>query len=326
MVNRILLTGAGFTHNFGAPIASGMWNLIFNNPVVQEEKQIIRLLRNNFDFEDVYYNVVHQIESEYSQEQKDILSKAVLDAYMEIDEIISQFEIHGDRQTRNDCLKFLINEFQNVFTLNQDCFLERYDLSRESNIILPCVNSKLLKKPNGEKFDPKKDFCEVGDNIESAIPKPGKNQRNYIKLHGSFDWIQNNSENIMVIGRDKKKQIHRHPLLCAYFDEFKKQVMQENTKLMIIGYGFGDKHINEILKKGVSESGLKIYIICPENAKDFFEKTLGEDKDKDKANVEIIRKGICGYFPCTLTDVFPQGKPSGSSLGWKKVEKCFFEN
>ncbi len=31
MANRILLTGAGFTHNFGAPLSKDMSDLIFNN-------------------------------------------------------------------------------------------------------------------------------------------------------------------------------------------------------------------------------------------------------------------------------------------------------
>jgi len=34
--DRVLLTGAGFTKNFGGPLAREIWSLIFNNPRIQQ--------------------------------------------------------------------------------------------------------------------------------------------------------------------------------------------------------------------------------------------------------------------------------------------------
>lgn len=38
MGNKILLTGAGFSHNFGLPLAKNVWGMIFNNPLLKRLK------------------------------------------------------------------------------------------------------------------------------------------------------------------------------------------------------------------------------------------------------------------------------------------------
>ncbi len=50
----ILLTGAGFTHNFGGFLAREMWSKIFNNPIVQASTEARKLLLDDFDFESIY--------------------------------------------------------------------------------------------------------------------------------------------------------------------------------------------------------------------------------------------------------------------------------
>jgi hypothetical protein len=55
---KVLLTGAGFTHNFGAPLASGMWSEILNNRRVRETPRIREKLISNFNFEAVYNAIV----------------------------------------------------------------------------------------------------------------------------------------------------------------------------------------------------------------------------------------------------------------------------
>ena len=51
--NLILLTGAGFTKNFGGFLASEMWSKIFNTPAIQANKKLRDLLEGNDDFEEI---------------------------------------------------------------------------------------------------------------------------------------------------------------------------------------------------------------------------------------------------------------------------------
>ncbi|MBE0460683.1 MAG: hypothetical protein IBX60_03505 [Candidatus Aminicenantes bacterium] len=71
---KILFTGAGFTHNFGAPLAREMGYLIFNNLKVQAEPRIKSLLLRNIDFESAYYSI---IEGDYNDNEKHAISLAV---------------------------------------------------------------------------------------------------------------------------------------------------------------------------------------------------------------------------------------------------------
>ena len=54
---NILLTGAGFSANFGGLLAREMWSKILSNPKMDQLPQIREILRKDFDFESVYSNV-----------------------------------------------------------------------------------------------------------------------------------------------------------------------------------------------------------------------------------------------------------------------------
>ena len=56
----VLLTGAGFTHNFGAPMARGMWAKILNRLPGGEADTVRQLLLDDidYDFEEVYQQVI----------------------------------------------------------------------------------------------------------------------------------------------------------------------------------------------------------------------------------------------------------------------------
>lgn len=91
MANRILLTGAGFTHNFSAPLASEVSNLIFNS--IPNNTQLLDLLRNNFDYEDVYQTVMNS--TDYDQATKNTITNAIKDAYDIINELIKNTNLSG---------------------------------------------------------------------------------------------------------------------------------------------------------------------------------------------------------------------------------------
>jgi hypothetical protein len=82
MGRRHILTGAGFTHNFGGPLASEMWALIFNEIDAEREPALKERLRREFDFETVYREVMKR--PGHDSEQK-ALAKAVGAAFEYID-------------------------------------------------------------------------------------------------------------------------------------------------------------------------------------------------------------------------------------------------
>jgi hypothetical protein len=94
---RILMTGAGFTHNIGTPLAEDMWYEIFNNSIIQSEPRIRQLIVSDTDtdFESVY-NLV--IGGSYSASEEEAISKAVIEAYENVDSTIREWKFNPSGQ------------------------------------------------------------------------------------------------------------------------------------------------------------------------------------------------------------------------------------
>ena len=65
------------------------------------------------------------------------------------------------------------------------------------------------------------------------------------------------------MGGNKPHAISQHPLLQRYVDHFRDTLGAGDTKLMVIGYGFIDEHINQLLIDGARSKGMKMYLVNP---------------------------------------------------------------
>ncbi|MCO5382418.1 MAG: SIR2 family protein [Methanosarcina barkeri] len=259
-------------------------------------------------------------------------------AYDRIDEMLIEHQISNYTKWINTVNKLLLefgktNNRGFIFTLNQDLFIERFyrnpsrDPSRQfynARLSIPGIDKYPMwfMSEEGNPFngtpteeEVKQFYTLKGDEYHTL---PNKNEFNskegsllkgsyfLIKLHGSYNWISSDGSDMMVIGRGKSKQIHKEPLLTYYYDLFKEVLSQDQRRLLVIGYGFGDEHINSILSEAVREHKLKIYILSPESPKSFKEKLCdGFEKSEDTID---IWKGVSGYFQCVenvlLKDVY----------------------
>jgi hypothetical protein len=145
---------------------------------------------------------------------------------------------------------------------------------------------------------------------ESGVEKAKTtlNNPSYIKLHGSYGWISSHGGNQMVIGKNKSNDINQEPLLKWYFEIFQSLIYEGSKKLLIIGYGFADDHINDILLKGVQEHGLSLYVINPTDPETFKNRLEGKPAHFGSYEVSKYSKiwdGVKGYFPYTLRQIFP---------------------
>jgi len=305
---NILLTGAGFTKNFGGLLASEMWAEIFNHEKIQAQPKIKELMSDDFDYESIYDSIM---EGSYTDKEKEAIGDAVESAYEYIDSILRQLIISHPNPIELYIVNELISRFREtatrkysfIFTLNQDLFFERlYTNHHNANLSIPGIknNSKWFttyfntplkgedyyKLPNEEELNHNNNILSNGNFF-------------LIKLHGSYNWKSFDKDSKkMVIGRGKTEQIQKEPLLKYYFEIFENVLSRDQCRLLTIGYGFGDEHINSILSKAVRDNGLKIYIISPVSP-DEFKKKLYE-----KSSLGInIWKGISGYFQYSLKEI-----------------------
>jgi hypothetical protein len=48
-----------------------------------------------------------------------------------------------------------------------------------------------------------------------------------------------------------------------YLEEFERRLAEPETRLMVIGYGFQDEHINNAIRVAGARGGLEVYIVDP---------------------------------------------------------------
>jgi hypothetical protein len=68
----------------------------------------------------------------------------------------------------------------------------------------------------------------------------------------------------MVFGNQKHADITNQPLLRHLNGEFFRHLNLPDTRLMIIGYGFGDEHINNMIVNSYALKRYPIYSLNPQ--------------------------------------------------------------
>jgi len=186
--------------------------------------------------------------------------------------------VNADRfNFSNDAAKLtgrFLARFDAIFTLNQDVLLEEH-------YMMPANNVTLLSERH-----PRWQGCHlpgmgrvrpadptIQESWSKSIWQP-ENQANFaveaqsqplFKLHGSSNWRYPDGRSMLIMGGAKVREINMTPILNWYATKFDEHLLAPGAKLMAIGYGFRDDHINDALKRAV-ERGLKLFIIAPEGA------------------------------------------------------------
>lgn len=275
-MGNILLLGAGFSKNWGAPIASEFFAALIADHEIRGNQQVHALLwanRTNFE------NALAQLQQNYRQNQRAnsepllIMQRAMVRVFERMNNIFKgqDFEPHQDRFTvdRSRTVVELLAKFEAIFTLNQDLLLEIHYFDQHHGLTTS-------RRWNGGSLP---GMQPVGQLVDSAAPWSGRvwtptNQftvnsgsQPYYKLHGSTNWRDSgeNSE-LMILGGGKGGAIQAIPVLHQYQQIFSEYLVRPGTRLTVIGYGFGDAHINAVLKSAIENSGLKMYVIDPRGA------------------------------------------------------------
>lgn len=186
-----------------------------------------------------------------------------------------------------------------VFTTNYDLFNE---LALENNKVTYTTgfSSNLIQS-----FDVNQFKYRLVDDTNRYKDKwqPVNKEANLYKLHGSINWeekngylIQNsnkseelNSENVVIYPTILK---HRETAQSPYselFREFANTLQSPNTTLIVIGYGFGDDHINNIISQNLNNTDFSLIIFSDINENNI-EKFYCEHNMK--MNIHIIGGSI----------------------------------
>lgn len=316
VANAILLTGAGFTQIFGGYLGSEMWAAILNQPEVQRDLKLRECLlwEDTLSYEAVYDQVLES--PDYLPDQKLALTTAVRRAYQEMDEILCNQKRHEVAACRFFTARFAdLDHLQTrgfVFTLNQDLFNERF--YSEIGDSRSAMRLPGLQNPEWFRFS-----VEAAETFQIQLPgiadvskfqrrfwDKGTGKLMYVKLHGSYGWLSQDGTDAMVIGHGKKGRIEQEPLLSWHLSLFKEVLYAGDRKLVVIGYGFGDNHINEIIAAAIKDKGLQLHVICPMEPEQFRNRLMRLHGFNIKPNPygEEIWSGLYGYYPGKVTDFY----------------------
>ncbi|MFT8854080.1 MAG: SIR2 family protein [Leuconostoc suionicum] len=153
----------------------------------------------------------------------------------------------------------------NIFTTNYDLFnevaLEKNEIKYTSGFKQGLVSRFDINQFNFRQVDERNRYKDRW--------QPTTKEANLYKLHGSINWIekdknivQSNADDTNIIiyptilKHIETAQIPYSPL----FRDLSIQLQKPNSTLIIIGYGFGDDHINNLILQNLSHQDFNLII------------------------------------------------------------------
>ncbi|MCA9474177.1 MAG: SIR2 family protein, partial [Nitrospira sp.] len=106
----------------------------------------------------------------------------------------------------------------------------------------------------------------------------------FCKLHGSVNWIEEDTglypireshapldpskDRVMIYPTPSKQTVSFGSPYSDMFREFQRQVVQDQSVLVILGFSFGDEHVNNIIFQGLTLPGFRLVAFMDPNTND----------------------------------------------------------
>ena len=205
---------------------------------------------------------------------------------------------YKDNETINTYNKFYQSVFKyrtelsnkiNIVTTNYDLFNE-YSLESNRIVYSTGFENTLYRNFNVNSF---KQRVVDDTNRYKDVWQPTSKEANLLKIHGSINWTSDESGKL--IQKDLFKQSdeeiiiyptmlkHRQTAQAPYselFREFANVLQVPNTVLIVMGYGFPDEHINNIISQNLKHQDFTLIVLgnkSENNMKKFFDEFKTQD-------------------------------------------------
>lgn len=260
-MTRILLLGAGFSRNWGGWLANEAFEYLLGCPEIDDAIRR-RLWSAHIDgggFEGALADLQKEAGDTGVDEPLRSLEAALVGMFGTMNQGFAKTSLD------NPALIDFLAEFDAIFTLNQDLLLERHYLHRHP--ARSRAGRTGARVPGIKRLDPNQPGLSPADDL-AAMHVPADHRTDpvtqpYFKLHGSSNWLDGNGGRLLIMGGDKAASIGKHPLLTWYHEQFNAFASRPDARLMVIGYSFGDQHINEIIEAATRDAGLRLFIVDP---------------------------------------------------------------
>jgi hypothetical protein len=269
-LSYILLTGAGFSRNWGGWLANEAFEYLLGcstiTPVILGElwkakgsfEDALDSLRG---LQDKWRDERHSTELKIFEDMLEGMFGTMNNSYAGMSfEPGTEVARLGPQPT---FVRDFLCRFDKIFTLNQDTLLEQH--YHRSNLLAGSQGRWFALETPGlqeRKFSGTPP-AHPGLCTPASPPfKVSDRHQPYFKLHGSSNWRTNEGASLLIMGGNKSAGIAGSDLLKWYEQQFQDALHEPDARLMVIGYGFGDTHINQHIRAGAA-AGMKLFIIDP---------------------------------------------------------------
>jgi len=204
----------------------------------------------------------------------------------------------------------------NIFTLNYDTLIEQAG-DAEGSVLVDGFVGTLRRVFRPESYDI--DFYFPAQTTEGRVHRFDRALHLY-KLHGSITWhrCEPNWENpfgLYATFYDQKSRtddvlIYPTPLkygqalgmpYSELFRRFGNAIAQPQSALFVIGYGFGDDHVNALIRQALAIPSFTLVVVDPDPKSDFVSKL---EKLEDE-RVWIVKGWGLGTFEHFVAKLLP---------------------
>lgn len=294
MTNRVLLTGAGFSRNWGGWLGAEVFEFLLSAGLSRRVRDMMwQQRRRGFEY------VLGRLQHGVSNDDR-VDARAMNDALVVMFQLMnSGFTGPFDPPGTISVSSFL-GQFDAIFTLNQDCLIET-KYNGEFGL------GGGWYRPGLKAEEPMKGLASLWhvadpDNFWLKKGQP------YVKLHGSSDVRAGTAGGggpMLIQGSGKGDAISSTPLLAFYQQCFRTYLARPDTRLMVIGYSFGDPHINELILEASKGGQLTLFVVDPRGIEVLDQNEPGSLSDMDP-NADLVSY-VRGASRRNLLDTFGGG-------------------
>jgi hypothetical protein len=256
-----LLTGAGFSRNWGGWLANEAFEYLLGAPEIDDYLRKVlwgaKLRGEGFEGAlSVAQGAYASNKSAETKQRLDRITEAVVGMFNAMQTAFNKLDYRASELR----LQRFLSQFDAIFTLNQDTLLET----------LYAGPVRWSERWYGSYLPYMKFIAEPAQPYIFMLREPMTQESEFIthendqpiyKLHGSYNWFaEPQGERLLVMGGNKTASISTFHVLARYQADFQAMLSQPDTYLMVIGYGFGDPHINTAIQIAAN-NGLRIFIV-----------------------------------------------------------------
>nr|WP_315138708.1 SIR2 family protein [uncultured Capnocytophaga sp.] len=325
--NIVVLTGAGSSKDSGGKLMGELWK-----ECKTEIESLVKTLpdiktKSFYDTEpdiEAFISYITLIEKTADENKASELKKGREELEKKIKELCT-LTLQKNKSPHIDFLNKITARKNNdsrvqIFTTNYDTLFERA-ANEAGFVIIDGFSFTQPREFSGRWFD-----LDIVNREKTRL----KQEESFIskvfhlyKLHGSLTWKRENNGKIiqekepdnplMIYPSSEKYESSYEQPYFEMMSRFQQALRKEETLLIVIGFGFGDKHIRNVVLEAVNQNpSFQLLIVNynregriykTDSLKDFFEITEKEDELSVRRNVNIVFDTFKNF-----TDNYPENK------------------